>query len=279
MALNANTYYSNSIQGVPGAGVDVNVNTVDAAPRYPVGYKVERADGNIYRYVHVGTTVNAGNLVGPSTNGQLAYTAALVTASASAVSVAAEYPILPGQVGSHWLQVTIASIAANKYQGGYLITTEGTGLGHTYRIVGNTATGSPVTGQLYIQLADAIQTAITATTAVIIQQSLFTDLVIAPTTSAVVTGVLTQTTSSTNAWGWVCTRGIIGCAEDGTNTVVPGQQVIASGNVAGSYASQGKSATTLATNAFQAPMIGTNVVSASSTSAANRQGVIFVELE
>ncbi len=279
MALNANTYYSNSIQGIPGAGVDVNIETVDPNPRYPAGYMIERADGNVYRYCYIGTAVNAGNLVGPSTNGQLAYSGAIVTASASATAVQSEYPILPGQVGSHWLQVTISSIAANKYQGGYLITTGGTGLGQTYRIVGNTATGNPVTGQLYIQLYEALQTAITASTGIIIQQSMFNDLVICPTASALPTGVLTQTTTATNQWGWVCTKGICGCAEDGTNAIVAGQQVMCSGVVAGAYAAVAKSGSTLATNGLQNPIVGFNIVAAGATGAANKQGVIFVEME
>ena len=39
MALNTRiSYFSNSIQGIPMAGVDVNVETVDLAPRYAVGY-------------------------------------------------------------------------------------------------------------------------------------------------------------------------------------------------------------------------------------------------
>jgi hypothetical protein len=279
MALNANTYYSNSIQGIPGAGVDVNIQTVDANPRYHAGYMIERADGNVYRYCHIGTPTNAGNLVGPSTNGQLAYTGGIVTASASAVPVQAEYPILPGQVGSHWLQVTIAGIAANKYQGGYLITTGGTGLGQTYRIVGNTATGTPVSGQLYIQLNEALQTAITATTGIIIQQSMFCDLSICPTASAIVTGVLTQTTSSTNQWGWVCTKGTVGCAEDGTNPIVAGQAIMASGVVAGAYAAIAKSGSTLATNGLQNPVVGFNIVAAGATGNANRQGVISIQME
>src|ERR1017187_568852 len=160
MALNTNTYYSNSIQGEPQVGVDVNVETADSAPRYPVGYSVRRADGNRFRYCHVGTATNSGLLVGPTTaSAGATYAAATVVAPASATAVQSEYPILPGQVGSHWVQATISSIAANKYQGGYLITTGGTGLGQTYRIVGNTATGTPNSTDLYIQLAEALQVA------------------------------------------------------------------------------------------------------------------------
>src|SRR5882724_2716107 len=129
MALSASTYYSNSIQGNPAAGADTNVFDTHATPRFAAGWKVSNADGRVFRYCHVGTATNAGVLVGPTTSsGGATYNAITVVASASAVAVGNEYPILPGQVGSHFLEVTVASIAANKYQGGYLVTTRGTGV-------------------------------------------------------------------------------------------------------------------------------------------------------
>lgn len=276
MALNANTYFSNSIQGIPGAGVDVNVETVDAAPRYPAGYLVERADGNRFRYVNVGTATNQGVLIGPSTAGQATYGAAVVVAPASATIAPQEYPITPGSVGSHYIQVTIASIAANKYQGGYIVLTGGTGLGQTYRIVGNTATNTPTTGTLYIQLYEALQTAVTANTGVIIVQSMFTDLAATAITSAQVTGVLTGTTTSTNLWAWVCTKGPWGCAEDATNTITAGQQVVASRVTAGSYATASSSASTISAGALQSPIVGYSITPAGSSS---RLGVIYLQLE
>ena len=64
MALNTTNYYSNSIQGSPQAGVDIDVTAAHSAPKYALGFKIDRADGNIYRYCYVGTATNAGNLVG-----------------------------------------------------------------------------------------------------------------------------------------------------------------------------------------------------------------------
>lgn len=280
MALNVNTYYSNSIQGQPQVGVDVNVETVDSAPRYPAGYLVERADGNRFRYCNIGTATNSGLLVGPSsTSGAAAYGAVLVTASASATAVAAEYPILPGQVGSHYVQGTIASIAANKYQGGYLITTGGTGIGQTYRIVGNTATNNPVTGQIYIQLAEALQVAVTSSTGIIIVQSMFTDLAASATSVATVTGVLMGTTTSTNLWGWVCTRGICGCAEDATtNAPAVGVAATCSINSAGYYtAVTVAAATSLGAGIAAQPIVGYILATAGGTK--NRQGCLYIEME
>ncbi len=277
MALNSATYYSNSIQGQPQVGVDVNVETVDAAPRYAAGYSVVRADGNKFRYCHIGTATNQGQLVGPTTSsGGATYGAAVCVAPASATVVPQEYPITPGSVGSHYIQVTISSIAANKYQGGYIVLTGGTGLGQTYRIVGNTASGNPTSGTLYIQLYEALQTAVTASTGVIIVPSMFTDLAATATTSPQVTGVLMGTTTSTNLWGWVCTHGIVGCAEDSTNAITAGQQVIASPVTAGSYASAGVSPNTLVAKALNMPTLGYSVTPAGSSS---RLGAIFLELE
>lgn len=278
MALNASTYYSNSIQGIPGAGVDVNVETVDSTPRYAAGYLVERADGNRFRYVNVGTATNQGKLVGPTTSsGGATYGAITVVAPASGVIVPQEYPVTPGAVGSHYIQATIASIAANKYQGGYIILTGGTGLGQTYRIVGNTATGTPTSTTLYIQLAEALQTAVTANTGVIIVPSMFTDLAATATTSPQVTGVLMATTTSTNLWAWVCTHGVAGCAEDATNSITAGQQVMCSPVTAGSYASVGTAASTvLVGNAFNLPVVGYSITPAGSSS---RLGSIYLQLE
>jgi hypothetical protein len=278
MALNANTYYSNSIQGIPGAGVDVNVETADAAPRYPAGYLVERADGNRFRYCHVGTATNSGLLVGPTTaSAGATYAAGTVVASATAVQ--AEYPILPGQVGSHYVQFTIASIAANKYQGGYLITTGGTGLGQTYRIVGNTATGTPNSTDLYIQLAEALQVAVTAATGTIIVGSMFTDLAAAATSATQVTGVLMATTTSTNLWAWVCTKGTVGCTEDATSsTPVAGVPIVCSLNLAGAYQAVSTATATVAlAGILSQPVLGYVRTVAGGTK--NRQGVIFLTLE
>lgn len=280
MALNANTYYSNSIQGIPGAGVDVNVETVDSAPRYPAGYLVERADGSRFRYCHVGTATNSGLLVGPTTSSAGAtYGAGIVVTPASATAVQSEYPILPGQVGSHYVQFTIASIAANKYQGGYLITTGGTGLGQTYRIVGNTATGTPNSTDLYIQLAEALQVAVSASTGTIIVGSMFTDLAASATSASQVTGVLMATTTSSNLWAWVCTHGVVGCLEDPTSSVpVAGVPVCCSLNQSGAYQAIGTATATVQLAGITSqPIVGYVRTIAGGTK--TRQGVIFLTLE
>lgn len=277
MALSSSTYYSNSIVGQMMAGVDVNVTQADAAPRYPIGQGFTRADGNVFRYAHVGTATNAGQLIGPTTaSGGATYGAAVVVTPASAIAEQSEFPILPGQVGSHFVEVTIAGIAANKYQGGYLVTTRGTGLGETYRIVANTATGTPVTGNLHIRTAEPISVALTASTGIIIVPSIFTDCAASATSSTQAAGVLMSTTTSTNLWAWICTRGIVGCAEDATVSVTAGQQLIASGVTAGAYTTMNTGGLTLGVAATNRPIIGYSITPAASSS---RVGAIYLQLE
>ncbi len=278
MALDGPSYYSNSIQGIPGAGADVNIFDVGPSPKYALGYLIERADGNRYRYCNIGTATNAGKLVGQTTaSGGATYGAAVVVAPASAVAEAVEYPILPGQVGSHYVEVTISSIAANKYEGGYLVTTRGTGLGETYRIKGNTASNNPATGNLHIQLYEPIKVAMDVNTGIIIVPSVYTDLAATATSSSTATGVLMTTTTSTNIYAWVCTRGVVGCAEDATNSVTAGQQLIASRVTAGSYATLTTGVNTVLITAFaSSPIIGYSMTPAGSSS---REGVIYLQLE
>ena len=282
MALNTGvSYFSNSITGIPMAGVDVNVETVDLVPRYALGYMVERADGNIFRYSYINGNLNAGNLVGPTlADGGAAYGAITVVASTSAVVVPQEYPILAGQVGSHYIEATIASIAAHKYQGGYVILTAGTGVGYTYRIVDNTATGTPATGNIRIQLAEALQVAVTIATGVIVVQSMYNDLAFCTTSATTVTGVLMGTTSATAGnYAWVQTHGPVGCCEDATtNTPVSGVPIVPSINQAGAYqAVTVAAATSLGAGILAQPVIGYVLTVAGGTK--NRQGVVYLTLE
>lgn len=276
MALNSSSYFSNAIQGIPGAGVDVNLYDTHTTPKYPMGYLVERADGARYRYCYVGTATNAGNLVGQTqSSGGAAYGAAVVVTPASATAVQAEYPILPGQVGSHWIQATIAGIAADKYRGGYLVTTRGTGVGDVYRIKGNTATGTPTSTDLYINLAEPLKVAVTAATGLTIATSIYNDLAASATSSTTVTGVLMSTTTSTNLWAWVCTRGTVGCTEDNSLTIVAGYQLVASAITAGAYCTLVTTSTTVGVVTKQ-PIVGYSLVIGNGV---NRQGIIYCTCE
>lgn len=277
MALTASTYFSNAIVGQMMSGVDVDVTRADSSPKYPIGQGFTRADGNVFRYANIGTATNAGQIVGPTTaSGGATYGAAVVVASASAVVEQAEYPIQPGQVGSHYVEVTIASIAVDKYEGGYLIVTRGTGLGETYRIAGNTATNTPATGNLHIKLYEPIKVALTVSTGLIIVPSIFTDCTVTATSSPQVSGVLMSTTTAANLWAWVCTRGVVAAAEDASLAITAGHQLTSSRITAGSYASIASGSTTVGMGALASPIIGYSITPAASSS---RLGAIYLQLE
>lgn len=282
MALDSAAYYSNSIVGQPGAGADVDIYATHASPKYPCGFGFKRADGNIFRYCHVGTATNAGLLVGATTaSGGATYQGAKVITPTSAVQVAAEAPLYPGQVGSHFVEVTISAIAANKYKGGYFVATQGTGLGFQYRIIGNTATDNPATNNLRIQFAEAIKTAFTSSTGFIIIPSRYTDLAVTATTASMVTGVLMSTTTAALPYAWVCTYGTAGCAEDATTALVAGtavtagQEIMCSSNTAGYYMNVAASTTQLGAYAAL-PSLGYVITPAG---ASGRLGTIYLRLE
>lgn len=277
MALSSSTYFTNAISGLLTSGTDIDVTRADASPKYAAGVGFYDGDGKIFRYAHVGTAANAGQLVGPTTaSGGATYGAAVVVAPASAVAVQSEYPVLPGQVGSHFVEVTISSIAANKYQGGYLVVTRGTGVGETYRIIGNTATNTPATGNLRIQLQQALKVALTVSSGLIIVPNMYTDCAVTATSSPQACGVLMSTTTSTNLWAWVQTRGPVGCAEDNALAITAGHQITSSRITAGAYASIVSGSTTVGASFLASPIIGYSITPAGSSS---RIGVIYLQLE
>jgi len=280
MALSSVAYYSNAIVGSPQQGGDVNIYEANTNPKFPVGYGFKRADGNVFRYCHVGTATRAGNLVGPTTaSGGATYNAVALVGSTASVAVPGESNIKAGQSGSHFVEATVAAIAKDKYRGSYLITTQGTGMGHTYRIKGNTATDDPASGNIRIQLYDAITSGMNIYTGTIIVPSMYTDLTVTAISSSQVTGVLMADTSSTKIYGWVCTHGVSGCCEDGTNTVTAGYQVSVSTVTAGAYACLYRSGGTVLASSVAVPIIGYSITPSAAGAASNRSGAIYLTLE
>ena len=76
--------------------------------------------------------------------------------------------------------MTLASVTANQFAGGTITTTDDLGEGYTYDIVGNTATGTPVSGDFYLFLAQKIQVAIDNTTDVSIAANFWNNVEIVP---------------------------------------------------------------------------------------------------
>lgn len=209
MALPSPQYFSNSIVGMMQAGADVNIYRADTAPKYPVGQGFQRADGHIYRYASFDAAVTQGKVVAPVfANAGKTTTDNIVINPGSVISVPAEYPVLPCQVGSHYVQATIASITAGQYAGGYLTTEDGSGKGYIYRILTNTATGNPVSGDMRFQLYEPLQAVVSGNTDITIIPSMFNDVDVASTATNWGAAGVTMASIAAGGFGWICTRGI-----------------------------------------------------------------------
>lgn len=245
MALPSSQRFVNAIVGQQNVGADVNIFAIDTTCRFPIGQGFTRGDGNKFRYASFDTTVAAGRLVAPvfANNGK-ATTDNVIVVPATAVQVASEYPILPGQVGSHYMEITLASVTANQFQGGYLVTEDGSGRGYTYRIKGNTATGNPASGNIRVQLWEPIQVLISANTDITICPHPCNDVDVA--SAATNWGVIGANCAAMTAgtFGWVCTHGIWSVLQDGT--ITGGDQLALSAAVSGAATSYGAGTTSVA---------------------------------
>jgi len=220
----------------------------DATPKYPCGYKVEMADGTVLRYAHFGADVAVGVLVSQDlSESSQADLDNEVIAPASCVNTS------DGTIGSYHIEVDADSVTVDQYAGAKLITTDDTGEGYTYDIVGNTATNDPATGNFRIQLAQPLQVALDATTDISIMGNAYANLEIATTTDEFVAGVTCSAMDvSEQAWGWIQTKGVCGILQDGT--IALGDMVCLSDGVSGAVHVIGGGGT-LATDLTE-PLIG-----------------------
>lgn len=222
MAVSVSSAYNNSIVGIPQIGGDVDIYEMHSEPRFAIGTMFERQDGARFRYAHLGDAdVSQGKLVAQDmSESSEAVDQITVVAPGSAVAVADD-SIKPGTVGSRYIEGTIASIAADQYKGGYLVVSNNTGEGYTYRIRGNTASGNPASGNLRIELYDKLQSTLSATSDVVITGPLQGNLEIATiTTDDVVGGVTVSSVDvSEKPFCWVQTRGISAVLQQGTWTL------------------------------------------------------------
>src|SRR3990167_3061846 len=276
MTLPTSQRFANSIVGQMQAGADVDIFRIDTTCKYAVGQGFTRADGNKYRYGSFGTAVNEGRLVAAdfSDSGK-ATTDNVVINPVSTTSVASEYPTLPGQVGSHFVQATIAGITANQYQGGYLVIEDGSGEAYVYRIKGNTATGNPVAGDMRFQLWEPLKVIVSGNSDIQIIPSMYNSLIIASVgTDWAVCGV-TCGNMAAGEFGWVCTHGVCAVLEDITvGTLTGGDQVALSTAVDGAVCPYGQGTTSVAT------LIGVQVVGyCIQTAADTEHASVYLQLE
>ena len=234
MAIDANSYFSNQASVGLGGATAGQFNKFDlhATPKYNLGFKVEQADGSVYRYSHFGAATNRGILVSQDiSETSVVDTDNVVIAPASAVAVV-DQTQKPGAIGSNYVQLTLASITANQFRGGKFVTTDDTGEGYTYDILANTATDTPASGDIRLTLAQPLQVALDTSTDISIMGNRYSDLEAATSTDEDPAGVSCSTTTSALPYGWIQTKGSVGLLQNGTVTQGDILVVAASGGAA-----------------------------------------------
>ena len=279
MTLPSLQRFSKAIVGQMMAGADVNIFATHVIGQYPVGQGCQGAAGEIYRYCSFDGPTAPGTIVGPT----LANVAKSIQTSfptATPITVQAEYPILPNTIGSHYIEGAFASVTINEYAGGKIVIAAKSGAGFTYDIKGNTATGTPQAGNVRFQLVQPLQVTLGTNSSIIIAPNMYNDLQAASvTTNWQVSGVTMsqtgQNSTSNNLFGWIQTKGLVGCTEDATTAIVNGQGVALSKVNNGYYAAYG--ATGTASGGVQGlPAIGQSVQANGNTGGI---GVIYLILE
>lgn len=276
MALPSAQYFTNAIVGNMQAGADVNIYRQDTAAKYPIGVGFTRGDGNKYRYASFSAAVTQGKLVAPTfADSGKATTDNIVINPASAVIVEGERPTTPGSVGSHYVQVTLASITANQFQGGYLITEDGSGEGYSYRIKGNTATGNPASGDIYLILWDALEAVVSGNTDIQIIPCMYNSVSVASAATDFAPCGATVVSMASGEFGWICTHGVHQVLEDITvGTLSSGDQVALSTAVDGAIVPYGQGTTSVSA-LTGAPIVGYCI----QTAADAEHAAVYLQIE
>ena len=194
---------------IPGKGQSIYDES--ATQNMAIGSRVELSDGRVFRYGYFNTAtaislltaadVSANNVV-ETDNKVLAPGSSQTTTDATA--------------GYYHLEVTLASVSANQYAGGYLHICDGTGTGRCYRIKSNTATDDPATDNFRIELFDPLAATLSASTDIAITGNTYSNLIGATAaTDPVVVGV-TMRGVTVDYYAFVQTWGVATVLADGS---------------------------------------------------------------
>lgn len=236
MAFSTNNYFSNSIAGLTQIGTDIDIYAAHTSAKYAVGFGFTRSDGAKFRYCHFGIMTSQSGLV-------MANDFSGSTAPASGVSVTAVDPgsttALAGEnaksntADSRYVQLTITA-SAQQFAGGYLIITSGTGYGFTYRIKGNTVSGTPASTSSTFEIDGKLQAALSGTaSAATVVGCQYSNLKKCDTTDFTPVGVSCACVSA-DGYGWIQTAGVVGAL---TAAAVPVKgTIVASTDTAGAVA-------------------------------------------
>lgn len=232
MAVSSESQFSFAKVGVPTLPSEFNPFESTTNPKRMIGFKVEDVQGNVYRWAHFGAAVTPGLLVAQDIS-----ESSVVDTDNAIISPASAVTTTDGTIGSRYVELTLASATADQYAGGTFVTTDDTGEGYTYRIVGNTATGTPASGNIRLELDKGLQVAVDNTTDFAIYGSRYANLEAATFSTDVDACGVSMGNQAAADYGWVLTKGIVGILGDGNGGTLDLPQIgkgIIIGSVAGS---------------------------------------------
>lgn len=264
--------FSVAAQGVPGIANEFNKFEMNSSAKYPIGFKVEDASGNVYRYAHFQADTNRGVLVSANID---------ETGLDDIDNKVNGSPVnsTDNTLGSKYIEMNVsavASVLANDYAGGRLVVTDDTGEGYTYDVLGNTAKGTPAADLIRIQLKQPLQVALASISDIAVIASRYANLTIATATDTAVSGVSCSTMAvATAMYGWIQTKGDVGILQDGTCPV--GCPVQLSDGVSGAVQSFGGALASalIAADLATEPIVGFTVMPGDTTG----HGIFHVDLE
>lgn len=269
-----NARHSIAKEGAPQVAVNFNKFDKHKTAKFPVGFKVECANGDVYRYGHFSADTNRGVIVSPDiSESGLADTDNIVSL-ASAVKTSGD-----NAIKSKYVEMNVSALASvllDDYAGGKLVITDDTGEAYTYDILGNTAKNTPAADLVRIRLAQPLQVALDNTSDVSIIPSQYANLEIATTTDVICAGVTCSTMDVSEApFGWIQTKGTVGILQDGA-IGVGGPVQLSDGTSGAVQLLGGSSAATVTASDMQTePIIGYCVIDGDTTGA----GMFKINLE
>lgn len=190
-----------------------------ATPMHTVGAYVETADGRGFRYAKAGGVATvAGKLYQSSAQD----TTNLNPSGGLAVAASA--------IGATTVTLTGSlTLAANLLAGSYMAVVLSTGLGYTYRVLGNTAVAGAA--NCVVTLADPLVVAIATSSKVTFAAHPYSGVVVNPTTATGAPVGVANSIITLGQYGWLQTRGVCAVLTDSGTTI--GLGVAPSAAVAG----------------------------------------------
>jgi hypothetical protein len=168
-----------------------NVLEESATKNFPLGTMLSLADGRKYRYSRAGAVALAAGKTNRVVLDGLEKEDTLTAAVA---------------IGSREVTYTaVATMTEDEYAEGFMVVSDGTGQGYTYKIAGNEAITAGSTGTIYLQ--DAIVVALDTTTDVFLVKSPYDGVLLAVDDVCMISGVAPRAVTA-NYYFWNQVRGV-----------------------------------------------------------------------